>query len=81
MLLPQLHLLKAKLAYGSREKGNITPDFRTFMDKLLDSGMRSAEDFKAMMLYVEAVLAYFYAHETEEKSRRKVQRSHSPRRY
>ena len=63
MLLPQLHLLKAKLAYGMRKSGNLKPEFRNFMDDLLDSGMRSPKDFEAMMLYVEAVLAYFYAHE------------------
>jgi CRISPR-associated protein Csm2 len=61
--LPRLHMLKARVAYGQRRNGPSTPEFQAFMNKVIESGMRSPKDFEAMMLYVEAVLAYFYAEE------------------
>jgi CRISPR-associated protein Csm2 len=32
-----------------------------FLEESIDAGKRSPQDFEAMMKYVEAVLAYFYA--------------------
>ena len=65
LLEPQLHLLKAKVAYGARNNGplNRAPEFRAFMDDVLAS-VTNASEFEAMMLYVEAVLAYFYSLES-----------------
>lgn len=66
-LQPQLQMFKAKLAYGSRRDGPIAqaPAFRTFMDKLIDTGLESPQSFQTMMLFVEAVLAYYYAEESQ----------------
>ncbi|WP_038056705.1 type III-A CRISPR-associated protein Csm2 [Thermus amyloliquefaciens] len=62
-LVPELELLKAKLAYNTRSQGPLKDAraFVNFMNEALDSGKRSPKDFEAMMKYVEAVLAYFYA--------------------
>lgn len=62
-LVPELELLKAKLAYNTRANGPLkgANAFVGFLDEALDAGKRSPEDFLAMMKYVEAVLAYFYA--------------------
>lgn len=69
-LEPQLHLFKAKLAYGARKEGPLAKatEFRRFMEEVVDS-IKEARDFEAAMLYVEAVLAYFYALENEGKSK------------
>lgn len=66
-LQPQLQMFKAKLAYGSRRDGPLSqaPAFRTFMDKLIDTGLESPDSFHIMMLFVEAVLAYYYAEESQ----------------
>lgn len=64
-LLPRLHMLKARVAYGRRKNGSTTLQFQVFMNEVIDSGTRSPKDFEAMMLYVEAVLAYFYAEENK----------------
>ncbi|WP_117236918.1 type III-A CRISPR-associated protein Csm2 [Thermus sediminis] len=62
-LVPQLELLKAKLFYNTRPKGPLkeAKEFVEFMEEALEAGKRSPKDFEAMMKYVEAVLAYFYA--------------------
>lgn len=62
-LVPELELLKAKLAYNTRANGPLkgAQAFVSFLQEALDAGKRSPEDFLAMMKYVEAVLAYFYA--------------------
>lgn len=62
-LLPELELLKAKLAYNTRSQGPLkdAKRFVEFMNEALEAGQRSPQDFEAMMKYVEAVLAYFYA--------------------
>lgn len=62
-LVPQLELLKAKLAYNTRAQGPLrnAKRFVAFLEEALDAGKRSPKDFEAMMKYVEAVLAYFYA--------------------
>ncbi|APD10316.1 MULTISPECIES: type III-A CRISPR-associated protein Csm2 [Thermus] len=62
-LVPQLELLKAKLAYNTRSQGPLREAHRfvRFLNEALDSGKRTPKDFEAMMKYVEAVLAYFYA--------------------
>lgn len=62
-LVPELELLKAKLAYNTRSQGPLkeAKRFVRFMNEALDAGKRSPKDFEAMMKYVEAVLAYFYA--------------------
>ncbi|MEZ0322332.1 MAG: type III-A CRISPR-associated protein Csm2 [Thermus sp.] len=64
-LVPELELLKAKLAYNTRTNGPLRDAraFVNFLNEALDAGKRSPEDFEAMMKYVEAVLAYFYASE------------------
>uniref|UniRef100_A0A7C2GEE1 CRISPR system Cms protein Csm2 n=1 Tax=Thermus islandicus TaxID=540988 RepID=A0A7C2GEE1_9DEIN len=62
-LVPQLELLKAKLFYNTRSQGPLkdAKKFVDFMEEALEAGKRSPKDFEAMMKYVEAVLAYFYA--------------------
>ncbi|KGQ21499.1 type III-A CRISPR-associated protein Csm2 [Thermus filiformis] len=62
-LVPELELLKAKLAYNTRSQGPLKDAraFVSFLNDALDAGKRSPKDFEAMMKYVEAVLAYFYA--------------------
>lgn len=62
-LVPELELLKAKLAYNTRSQGPLkeAKAFVRFMNEALDAGKRGPKDFEAMMKYVEAVLAYFYA--------------------
>lgn len=62
-LVPQLELLKAKLFYNTRSQGPLkdAKEFVGFMEEALEAGKRSPKDFEAMMKYVEAVLAYFYA--------------------
>ena len=62
-LVPQLELLKAKLAYNTRAQGPLknARRFVAFLKEALEAGQRSPKDFEAMMKYVEAVLAYFYA--------------------
>jgi CRISPR-associated protein Csm2 len=69
--LPRLHMLKARVAYGKRRNGSTTAEFQAFMNKVIDSGIRSERDFEAMMLYVEAVLAYFYAEENSSSDPRR----------
>ena len=71
-LQPQLEMFKAKLAYGSRRDGPIAqaPAFRSFMDKLVNTGLESPRSFHTMMLFVEAVLAYYYAEESSQGGRR-----------
>jgi CRISPR-associated protein Csm2 len=66
-LVPQLELLKAKLAYGQRKNGPLqnAGGFVGLMNRLIDAGKRSPEDFEAMMQYLEAVLAYYYAKENQ----------------
>jgi len=68
-LQPQLQLFKAKIAYGARKDGPLTRaiEFRQFMEEVIDS-IKEAKDFEAAMLYVEAVLAYFYALDNENRS-------------
>jgi CRISPR-associated protein Csm2 len=62
-LVPELELLKAKLAYNTRSQGPLkkAERFVSFMNEALEAGKQSPKDFEAMMKYVEAVLAYFYA--------------------
>ncbi len=62
-LVPGLELLKAKLLYNTRPGGplNGAKKFVDFMEEAIDAGKRGPKDFEAMMKYVEAVLAYFYA--------------------
>jgi len=62
-LVPQLELLKAKLYYNTRSNGPLSRAraFVRFLEEAIDAGKRSPRDFEAMMKYVEAVLAYFYA--------------------
>lgn len=69
--LPRLHMLKARVAYGQRRNGSTTAEFQAFMNEVIDSGIRSERDFEAMMLYVEAVLAYFYAEENSSSDFRR----------
>lgn len=71
-LQPQLQMFKAKLAYGSRRDGPIAqvPAFRTFMDTLINTGLESPQAFHTMMLFAEAVLAYYYAEESSQGGRR-----------
>lgn len=68
-LVPELELLKAKLAYNTRSRGPLkgAQEFVSFLNNALDTGKRSPKDFEAMMKYVEAVLAYFYAFEKPER--------------
>ena len=68
-LVPELELLKAKLAYNTRSQGPLrgAREFVSFLNEALDAGKRSPKDFEGMMKYVEAVLAYFYAFEKSEK--------------
>ncbi len=70
-LEPQLQLFKAKLAYGARKEGPLAKatEFRRFMEEVVNS-IQEGRDFEAAMLYVEAVLAYFYALESEQQQRR-----------
>ena len=72
-LVPQLELLKAKLAYGQRRNGPLqnAGGFVSLMNRLIDVGKKSPEDFAAMMQYLEAVLAYFYAKEEQNQGGRR----------
>ncbi len=72
-LVPQLELLKAKLAYGQRKNGPLqnAGGFVSLMNRLIDVGKKSPEDFEAMMQYLEAVLAYFYAKEGQNQGGRR----------
>lgn len=72
-LIPQLELLKAKLAYGQRKNGPLqnAGGFVNLMNRLIDAGKKSPEDFEAMMQYLEAVLAYFYAKEGQSQGGRR----------
>ncbi|PZA07286.1 MULTISPECIES: type III-A CRISPR-associated protein Csm2 [unclassified Meiothermus] len=72
-LVPQLELLKAKLAYGQRKNGPLqnAGGFVSLMNRLIDAGKKSPEDFEAMMQYLEAVLAYFYAKEGQNQGGRR----------
>ncbi len=72
-LVPQLELLKAKLAYGQRKNGPLqnAGGFVNLMNRLIDAGKKSPEDFEAMMQYLEAVLAYFYAKEGQNQGGRR----------
>jgi len=75
-LQPQLHLFKAKLAYGARKEGPLAKatEFRRFMEEVINS-INEARDFEAAMLYVEAVLAYFYALDNESKRKKQDRRN------
>ncbi|WP_018466920.1 type III-A CRISPR-associated protein Csm2 [Calidithermus timidus] len=67
-LLSQIELLRAKLAYGGRSNGGPLqsfPLFRQKMDELLSDAKKSEKHFAAVMLFLEAVLAYFYGLEGE----------------
>lgn len=72
-LLPELELLKAKLMYNTRSNGPLkgAAAFVDFLKEAIDAGKRSPEDFLAMMKYVEAVLAYFYAFSENKEIRGK----------
>ncbi|WP_299426128.1 type III-A CRISPR-associated protein Csm2 [uncultured Meiothermus sp.] len=72
-LVSQLELLKAKLAYGQRKNGPLqnASGFVSLMNRLIDAGKKSPEDFEAMMQYLEAVLAYFYAKEGQNQGGRR----------
>lgn len=72
-LVPQLELLKAKLAYGQRKNGPLqnAGGFVSLMNRLIDAGKKSPKDFEAMMQYLEAVLAYFYAKEGQNQGGRR----------
>ncbi|MCS7069707.1 MAG: type III-A CRISPR-associated protein Csm2 [Meiothermus sp.] len=64
----QIELLRAKLAYGGRSNGGPLqnlPTFRARMDELLSDAKKSEKHFAAAMLFLEAVLAYFYGLEGE----------------
>ncbi len=76
-LQPQLHLFKAKLAYGARKEGPLAQatEFRDFMEETIDS-IKDGKDFEAAMLFVEAVLAYYYALETEQAKNNQRNRQH-----
>jgi len=69
-LEPQLQLFKAKLAYGARKDGPLMKAavFRNFLEDVINS-IKDARDFEAALLFVEAVLAYFYASETENQGK------------
>jgi CRISPR-associated protein Csm2 len=67
-LSSQIELLRAKLAYGGRANGGPLqklPVFRGKMDELLSEAKKSPKHFAAAMLFLEAVLAYFYGLEGE----------------
>lgn len=64
----QIELLRAKLAYGGRSNGGPLqkfPLFRKKMDELLSDSKQSPKHFAAVMLFLEAVLAFFYGLEGE----------------
>ncbi|MER3451978.1 MAG: type III-A CRISPR-associated protein Csm2 [Thermus sp.] len=67
-LVPQLELLKAKLHYNTRPQGPLKDarNFVDFMERLIDTAKGGPKEFEAAMLYLEAVLAYFYALERRE---------------
>ncbi len=70
-LTSQIELLRAKLAYGGRSNGGPLqklPLFRSKMDELLLEAKTSPKHFAAVMLFLEAVLAYFYGLEGERGS-------------
>jgi len=79
-LQPQLHLFKAKLAYGARKEGPLAqaPEFREFMEETIDS-IKDGKDFEAAMLFVEAVLAYYYALEQAKNNQRNRQHGRNRR--
>jgi CRISPR-associated protein Csm2 len=86
-LSSQIELLRAKLAYGGRSNGGPLqklPLFRGKMDELLSDAKRSPKHFAAVMLFLEAVLAYFYGLEGErggEAAPRSPERPAQGRRY
>ncbi|MER3480702.1 MAG: type III-A CRISPR-associated protein Csm2 [Meiothermus sp.] len=86
-LTSQIELLRAKLAYGGRSNGGPLqklPRFREKMDELLSDAKQSPKHFAAVMLFLEAVLAYFYGLEGERNSEaapRSPERPSQGRRY
>ncbi len=57
----RLHLLKARLAYGRRKKGGkVSKEFYDLFDRLLNIAETSYQSFEEALLYIEAILAYFY---------------------
>jgi len=71
-LTSQIELLRAKLAYGGRSNGGPLqklPLFRIRMDELLTDAKKSPKHFAGAMLFLEAVLAYFYGLEGEGGNR------------
>ncbi len=59
--LPLIKMLKSKVAYACPKYGkkNVPEKFKEFMDKCID-GINSLDDFKAFILFFEAVVGYFY---------------------
>mgnify|MGYP001627306118 CR=1 FL=1 len=57
----RLHLLKARLAYGRRKNGGkVSKEFYDLFDWLLNIAETSYQSFEEALLYIEAILAYFY---------------------
>jgi CRISPR-associated protein Csm2 len=63
---PYLRMVNAKLAYGQRSKGNTSREFAQFLGDAVNA-VNDAEDFRAMVQFVEAVLAYFYLNESQNR--------------
>jgi CRISPR-associated protein Csm2 len=70
-ILPYLRMVNAKLAYGQRQgkgrsKPTTSPEFAQFLGEAVNN-VHDEQDFRAMVKYVEAVLAYFYFNETQKR--------------
>ena len=66
---PYLRMVNAKLAYGQRSRGNTSPEFAKFLGEAVN-GANDEQEFRAMVQYVEAVLAYFYFNESQNRGYR-----------
>jgi CRISPR-associated protein Csm2 len=68
----RLHLLKARLAYGRRKNGGrVSEKFYQLLNYLLNEAQTNNDSFKQVLLYIEAILAYFYPLEELYQSIRK----------
>lgn len=61
-MLPLIKMVKSKVAYACPKNGRdrkVPQEFRNFIDEAIDA-IEDYEDFKAFVLYFDAVVGYFY---------------------
>ena len=57
--LPLLKMVKAKVAYDSRDSEKLPKEFSAFIRRCVDS-VRGPRDFEAFVKHFEAVVGYYY---------------------